>query len=634
MISRTKFYNNVKTSTNDYANQKSNGKGKGNLFVGGSGKDTVINDTDASLILGGDGADTITSTGTQNIIEGGEGNDTIVSTGNSNAITAGAGDDTVISDGNNNVIAGNAGEDKIKSTGNYNFVSGGAGNDIIVTTGDHNIAGGDAGDDTIQSKGNYNLISGGDGNDAIVSIGNYNTIGGGAGNDKVLAIGDYGIIDLGQGDNKVAFWGDNYDISGGTGINKAESLDYALRNKEYLDYASYVEADTKKTSSEIKTNTQLTEYDMAKLKAEIAKKYNLSAQEIATLNGLDLNAKYSDGSPLYAIAASIRHPGQYVIVQRDSSTHSWGVTEHECIATNNTWNNDVIANAGTTTTTNTTKTTTNYTIDGLSNINVNFGDNSDTVHITSKDNVHVQIGACTDEQAKQKYDVILNNGYSFTGVDVKTDKVTSDAGFGILTSGATHTSPLIIDFNQDGVVSATAGKGIDLDNNGSADGCASNGDKMLAMTDLNGNGKIDGAEVFGDQTVDPFTGEKLNAANGFEALAMVAKSAEKFTGVNCIDANGKVDLNKLNEALQTKGITLGFVSDENNTTVEKLSKVASIDTANYIEKEDSGDAQHRQLGTATFEDGSSNKVDDVWFTLTGIEENPFNTKSFLKALSA
>lgn len=591
MISRTTFYSNVKNSNANYANQTSEERGQGNLFVGGTGNDVVINDADNALILAGDGDDSIASNGTQNIIEGGDGDDTIVSQGDQNAISGGSGDDTIVSTGNGNVIAGHDGNDNIKSTGDYNFISGGNGNDNVVSIGDHN------------------------------------TIDGNAGNDTILSLGDFVAINVGEGDNNVTFWGDNYNITGGNGDNTAQTLDFAIADGNYEEYASYLEPDTTVTSNTVKTSTSTSQYDMAAIKAEIAKKYNLSPAEIATLNSIDLNAKYSDGSPLYAIAMSIKNPGHYVIVRRDGATHARGVTTGECIATNNSWASDLIKEVGEKTITNTYTTTTTYSLHGVSNVNVNFGNGDNTVHITADKNVYATLGNGDN-------DVLIRNGFTCTDVDVETDTETQSLNFGILTSNATHTSPLIIDFNQDGKVSATAGQGIDLDNNGSADGCASNGDKMLAMTDLNGNGKIDGAEVFGDQTVDPFTGKALNAANGFEALAMVAKSAEKYAGIKCIDAEGNVDLNALNQALQTRGIKLGFVSDDNNTTVEDLSKVASINTSNYIEQEDSGDAQHRQLGTTTFLDGSTNKVDDVWFTLTGLEENPFNLARFLEALTA
>jgi hypothetical protein len=334
----------------------------------------------------------------------------------------------------------------------------------------------------------------------------------------------------------------------------------------------------------------------------------------------------SDGRPLYALVKS-PDLGTYVVAQRDSQNHCWSVNNYkndagnprrsnytadgrECIATTSAWSDTSLEakrayNMVTTTT---------FTVDGVKNVNINTGTGINDIRITAGlddlDSIEVNspgsgLVSITPGFTTQPVKDIIKTGYDIL-----------NSNMGILTSASTRTSPLIIDYNQDGVVSAEHARGIDLDGNGTVDGCASNGDKMLAMTDINGNGIIDGSEVFGDETVNPFTGEKLNAANGFEALKKVAEAAEANTGIDCIGEDGLVNLKALKSALETKGIVLGFVSDDNNSTVEDLAKVAYIDTKNYTEQEDKGDVQHNQLGTSIFEDGSKVKVDDVWFTLT------------------
>ncbi|MGD8846581.1 MAG: hypothetical protein PVI54_13760, partial [Desulfobacteraceae bacterium] len=174
-------------------------------------------------------------------------------------------------------------------------------------------------------------------------------------------------------------------------------------------------------------------------------------------------------------------------------------------------------------------------------------------------------------------------------------------------------SPLTLDTDKDGTVEATADMGVDIDGDGTADGAATGGDKMLAMSDITGDGEIGGAEVFGNMTVDPFSGEQLNAENGFEALQMVAVSAEEQTGMECIDDNGVVDLQALSQALESEGIGLGMISGDNTTSLESLGDVASIDTANYVNQQDTGDVQHNQLGNYQDTSGDTYKVDDVWF---------------------
>ncbi len=182
-------------------------------------------------------------------------------------------------------------------------------------------------------------------------------------------------------------------------------------------------------------------------------------------------------------------------------------------------------------------------------------------------------------------------------------------------SGSKTSSPLILDTNKDGKVSAQHGMGVDVNGDGRADGAAVGGDKMLTMGDRNGNGKIDGTEVFGDKTVDPFTNQPINAKNGFEALRQVAQSAQQATGMQIVDANGKVDVQKLNQALESAGKgKLGMISGNNTTRPEALGDVKSIDTQGYTDRGQlSGNVQHRQLGSYTDSSGQKQKVNDVWF---------------------
>lgn len=195
----------------------------------------------------------------------------------------------------------------------------------------------------------------------------------------------------------------------------------------------------------------------------------------------------------------------------------------------------------------------------------------------------------------------------------------ASSGGGIIKNeggGNTH-SPLILDTNKDGKVSAQQGKGVDIDGDGKADGAATGGDKMLAMGDVDGDGKITGKEVFGDKTVDPFTGKELNAKNGFEALQKVAQSAEKNTGIKCTDENGEVDLQKLKQAMEQSGKgSLGMISGNNDKQLESLGDVKSINTNNYLNQKESGDVQHNQIGSYKTTSGQNHRVDDVWFKLS------------------
>lgn len=49
------------------------------------------------------------------------------------------------------------------------------------------------------------------------------------------------------------------------------------------------------------------------------------------------------------------------------------------------------------------------------------------------------------------------------------------------------------------------------------------------------NGNINSAEVFGNETVHPFTVEVLYSSTGFDAFKMIAESADEHTGIDCAD---------------------------------------------------------------------------------------------------
>ena len=193
----------------------------------------------------------------------------------------------------------------------------------------------------------------------------------------------------------------------------------------------------------------------------------------------------------------------------------------------------------------------------------------------------------------------------------------------VINQGAYSTgSPLILDTNQNGKIDSQQGIGVDIDQDGKADGAATNGDKMLSMGDTNKNGKIEGSEVFGNETINPFTGLKLGAANGFEALKQVALSAETKTGAKIIE-NNKVDIEKLKVALGSIGSNLGLIGDNNVTNLEHLGDVSKIsldyedknDDFNYMTNNLDKDALSLQLGSYETKDGTSHKIDDVWFKL-------------------
>lgn len=497
--------------------------------------------------------------------------------GQKNLFVGGSANDVVNNDTDEAVILTGAGNDTITSSGTKDRIESNGGNNIITVSGNENTVKAFNGNNTIVSKGDSNAVVTNNGNNSILAVGSNNNIQAGTGNDAILALGNYNNIDAGDGNNSVVFEGDNININAGNGNNYIASLDFAIAGGNYADFASYLDG---------KSSTATTK--------------NMLLSSTNTTKQIGQNSTTSQ---------TVTTVGR---TQTTTTTTTTNTTTQDY--TVNTYADQLK------TTLNGNKNVTVNTKDGNNNILVN-GNNSNITtgkgnnNITAVDGIVVNVG-----YTNQRTEEVAING---------SQKTTS-------TSTSTSTSrtidPLIIDFNQDGVVSAERGKGADLDGDGIADGAATGGDKMLAISDINGNGKIDGQEVFGDKTVDPFTGEALNATNGFEALKLMAESAQAHTGVKCIDGNGLVDLKALNQALQTVGVKLGFISDNNTSEIEDLTKVAYINTKDYATTQESGSIQHNQQGTSIFEDGSTAKAEDVWFELSS-PNNPFDITKLKEILN-
>ncbi|HSA06686.1 MAG TPA: hypothetical protein P5556_05870, partial [Candidatus Gastranaerophilales bacterium] len=178
-------------------------------------------------------------------------------------------------------------------------------------------------------------------------------------------------------------------------------------------------------------------------------------------------------------------------------------------------------------------------------------------------------------QAQSGSNYLYLQGSASTNQQAYQQAVNNNTGYVLNQRNYSTGSPLIFDMDNDGV-EAQHGIGVDVDNDGKADGAAVGGDKMLAMGDLNGNGKIDGSEVFGNETINPFTGEKLNAENGFEALKLIAEAAEQKTGLDIIQGN-HVLIEELQKALAQNNIALGLISDNNVSNLEGLNDIFKVD---------------------------------------------------------
>ena len=460
----------------------------------------------------------------------------------------------------------------------------------------------------------------------------------GDGNDTALTVADNVNIEMGKGDHLVGFWGDDVKIKADDGSNTIMTMDKMIANGTISENTTIlgekigqaaIDAVELRTTESTELLYDITSETGNNGKADFMKKmqdtYKLDASNMKMLDTLyengELFKEYAKGVPAYAIVQSVTQKNadgsaKYVLARVDGQNddgyiHTRGLqdgTFKECIATKQRGTNSYTVEQEYT---REKATRTTYKVDGTKNLDIDLANGkTNNIDVTSTGIVDIKAGDFDFSKIKVDAEVKV-----IGDPDVVKNVYTEPArkiswGTNV---GATYTSPIIVDFNRNGKVDAASGNtGIDADGNGIADGAATGGDKMLAMSDMNGNGKVDGSEVFGDQTVSPFTGEKINAANGFEALKTIAQQAEEKTGIKCY-SGGLVDLQALKSALATVGVNLGFISDDNVTELEDLAHVVALNVDNYNQVEADGDVQHRQQGSYVANDGQTYGANDVWF---------------------
>ena len=170
-------------------------------------------------------------------------------------------------------------------------------------------------------------------------------------------------------------------------------------------------------------------------------------------------------------------------------------------------------------------------------------------------------------------------------------------------------SPIVIDLGNDGINSHALNYTInfDLDNNGfkEATGWVSGDDALLAI-DKNNNGIIDnGSELFGNKSISDsafsYTNSSLN--NGFETL----KSYDSNNDGIIDSQDAEFDKLLLWQDKNGNAIT------DNGELIKLSDKVSSIDL-NYTNTDINNNSNTiKQTSTATLNDGTKVKADDIWF---------------------
>jgi len=513
--------------------------------------------------------------------------------------------------------------------------------------------------ETIAVYGDNKSVVASDGSQQIVVIGEKNNVNSKNGDDDLLILGNNNSAATGSGNSSVVFRGNNLNIVAGNGNNTISSLEFGIIAKpdglnvpDYSNYENFLDKSqvedirgevvgskivTKEVSRDVKVTTRATGFN-----ADILNNLTAKGREVAQTVNFEETVPGKD-FPMYVIAQGSATGEQWHIYkyQSDSngnvtyraygeSVSSAGDAVLKLSASDLNDNLSTVTGVQTTTVTVVTQ---DYEVDKLAdyrlttiagnkNININDAGGNNKMLINGS-NVNIKAGdGNNDIQVLDGLEVTDNyteywqeneskwRKHGDAKVDVNVTEVETESTANIFSTAVRAYDPIIVDFNKDGSVSALQGRGVDLDGDGISDGAASKGDKMLAMSDLDGNKKIDGGEVFGDQTVSPFSHQKLNAANGFEALAMIAKEAEQYTGINCINADGDVDLASLKRALNTVGVNIGFISENNVTNLEDLAHVASINVSKYA---NIAEGANVQTGYYTDSTGNRYKANDVWF---------------------
>ncbi len=159
-------------------------------------------------------------------------------------------------------------------------------------------------------------------------------------------------------------------------------------------------------------------------------------------------------------------------------------------------------------------------------------------------------------------------------------------------------------FSLNALTHFLAGDGNDLmGGSDRADNLWGGKDDGLLVFDKNNNGKIDdGSELFGNNTVLS-NGNK--AANGFEALkALDSNNDGKVDSQDANFSNLKIWQDKNSDGKLDKGELLSL----SEAGVQSLNTTCT--NSNEV---DSSNNAHKQQGSFTTTDGTSNKMNDVWF---------------------
>ncbi|MCZ6167988.1 calcium-binding protein, partial [Campylobacter ureolyticus] len=400
------------------------------------------------------------------------------------------------------------------------------------------------------------VLFGGNGNDMLIGHGGKDILIGGNGKDDYF-VDNGDIIKDSDGNGRVFL--ENHQLTGGTQIEKGSKI---YKGKDGVKYEL-------KDNGDLLINDSITIENFSNDNLEI----HLSEFDEINVSISDNQAVEKAGKMTFNIELS-KEPelGQFVIVKVNDKTYKFV----NFLETNYTFEDGVKLIHG-------SSATYEYT----------WSDDS-----LKEEDEKFEVSATATGSDGLKVSVIKNgNGL------IKDDDQDNDP------DPEREASPIVIDLGNDGINSHALNYTInfDLDNNGfkEATGWVSGDDALLAI-DKNNNGIIDnGSELFGNKSISDsafsYTNSSLN--NGFETL----KSYD--TNNDGIIDSQDAEFDKL-LLWQDKN---GNAITDNGELIKLSDKVSSIDL-NYTNTDINNNSNTiKQTSTATLNNGTKVKADDIWF---------------------
>lgn len=189
--------------------------GAGNDYLRGQdGDDALTGDDGLDRLFGDAGDDSLDGGNDADVADGGEGNDTISGGSGDDTLNGGDGDDHLSADAGNDVASGDAGHDSLDGGVGNDSLFGNDGNDRLFGSDDADELEGGSGDDDLHGQAGNDTLRGDGGHDWLFGDDGADSVDGGAGNDGVA--GDDG--------NDIVLGGDGNDtLMGGAGADRLAS---------------------------------------------------------------------------------------------------------------------------------------------------------------------------------------------------------------------------------------------------------------------------------------------------------------------------------------------------------------------------------------------------------------------------